>query len=233
MDPDSQQNPTSTLQQNPIQSDVPPVKPNPGSNNLIILLVILVLLLSGASGYVLYQNVRLQNKIDSIKASSSPLASPTPVTNANTCKPGTISENSKSSELVDYKSDNCNISFSYPKDWNIYEDTDTQAIRIGDLENPASATPADIEGHTIVTIIMSKGQIPLNFPYTNGPDVPNKTITAYKINGYNGIRGKQTSPFGLEENVLLQLSNNEFVELVSTSNNKVFDQILSTFKFTQ
>jgi len=127
-----------------------------------------------------------------------------------------------------------NYSIEYPPDWYAYEYNDANSsVNISDVSNPEdipqSVSP---QGHTSILLSAYQGAMPTTFPYTNGSGT-NSTIKQFSINSYTGIRGEQTSTLGLGEAVYLNNPKGGYVELVKQiDNNQMFDQILSTFKFT-
>jgi len=123
-------------------------------------------------------------------------------------------------------------SLKYPANLYIHEyNDDYQDLVIGDIPNPqmrGSLTPK-----VYLTVGFYNQSMPKSFPYTNGSD-KNDTIMPYPTNGYTGIRGKQTSPLGLGEAVYLQNPNGGYAVLsLQIGDINIFNQILSTFKFTQ
>lgn len=91
------------------------------------------------------------------------------------------------------------------------------------------------ENHQIVTVCTNSSQMPKTFPYTNGSS-KNETIQPFSINGYTGIKGKTSSVVDVvngSDVVLLQSPKAGYVQITRALNaTDKFDQILSTFKFT-
>lgn len=135
------------------------------------------------------------------------------------------------------------FSLQYPNSWyaNQYQkskfDVYKDAIELSDLENSVENIKGGSNSYTRISIMSFAGSMPETFPYSNGSN-QNSTIKSYTINSYQGIRGQETSASGLIEVVYLKDPEGGYVVITLTppldnSENtlKIFDQILSTFKF--
>ncbi|MCL5091118.1 MAG: hypothetical protein M1514_03855 [Patescibacteria group bacterium] len=125
-------------------------------------------------------------------------------------------------------------SIEYPSNWFVYDYKDKNlCVNISDVSNPVDIpSKLEADGHTVILMCFYSSAMPKSFPYTNGSN-KNTTVKPYEINGYSGIRGKETSTLGEGETVFLQNPQGGYVTLrLETGDTKIFDQILSTFKFT-
>jgi hypothetical protein len=125
-----------------------------------------------------------------------------------------------------------NFTFKYPADW--FTSPGNQSVTISDVKAPGDI-PVKIlpDGHQIVQIAFFEGKMPTNFPEQNGVNELNPTIKAFSVNGYSGIRGNSGSTIGTIDNVYLKNPSEGYIVLQKQLGNEdTFNQILSTFKFT-
>ncbi len=128
-------------------------------------------------------------------------------------------------------------SFEYPSNFFVYDYKDVNnSVAISDIPNPQEIPQKVSEDkHTIVQVSFYRGEIPKCFNYTNGgTSCTNSTIKPYTSSqGYSGIRGNQTSTLGLNDVVYLKKDSTSYSEIIyELGDKKLFDQILSTFKFS-
>jgi hypothetical protein len=135
------------------------------------------------------------------------------------------------------------FSIEYPPTWFVNRyNTDLltgmqDAIEISDRKD----SPITIGGmsnlYTRVQVIFYTGEMPTSFPYTNGSE-ENTTIRPFRVNGYTGIRGQDTSEAGLQDVVFLTNQKSAFASIIltppiqnDTLAKDIFHQMLSTFNF--
>lgn len=142
------------------------------------------------------------------------------------------SPTNSSSQWKTYKTENYTI--DYPTDWSTYSYPESPScVGLSDIPNPQDI-PGKIDpaGHQLIQICDSNLAMPESFPYTNGSS-KNITIKPFSISEYSGIRGKQTSTLGEVDTVYLNNPGWGHIEmLLELGDANIFQQILSTFKFT-
>lgn len=217
---------------NPVPVTPSPIKPKPPI--LVIMLGIVVFLLVLATGFLFMQNTQLQNEIAGLKASSSYMeVSPTPVATTD--------------PMAGWKTyQGANFSFMYPLDWK--EETDgksyvrASSLKTVDLPGVTTSSPiseAQIEVQIVdlgKTILLSDLQ-----SYTDSTDtlqIDSKVETELVGNSAISYEAKEVGPSENNIKGINVITNNGFLRIKLRdytdlySNTALFDQILSTFKFT-
>lgn len=130
--------------------------------------------------------------------------------------------------------ENGKYSFSYPADMFIFEYQDTDyTVLVSDIENPNDIADKKIspEGHTFIQVNFINFPMTLHLPSSDGS--PTKADSYTSPNGYTGIRGKYSFVTGPGDIVYLRKDANSHGAIIYEIGDKsAFDQILSTFKFT-
>lgn len=242
--PIEQPPPAQPVQPPPIQQ-VPPIKQTPPtqqtpppshsflSKPLIILLVVFFLFAIFYACTYFKLNTMISNIINPPKPTPTIVAKiPTPTQTIN-----------PQADWKTYTSTQGSFSVQYPKNWfaNQYQkskfDVSKDAIELSDLENSIESIKGMSNSYTRISVMSFAGTMLESFPYGNGSE-SNNTIKPYTINSYQGIRGQQTGEAGLQEVIYLRNPKGGYaiITLMPPINNtvnilKIFDQILSTFKF--
>jgi hypothetical protein len=143
-----------------------------------------------------------------------------------------------------YISDDNKFSIKYPSNWYLNKTNmcPLSCIDISDVSNSLDMSfYTSHKGHTSVAVNENNGVMLTNFPYlqTVQNDLqkisnPNPTIKKFSINSYTGIRGETSDPsMGIGEAVYLSNPKGGWVSIIKfVDDNRIFDQILSTFRFT-
>jgi len=132
-----------------------------------------------------------------------------------------------------------NFSLKYPSGWSV--NTGSGAVyfvELSDKSDSVNTIHGSSDKNTRLDVTYFSEQMPASFPYTNGSS-DNSTIKPFIQGSLTGIKGQATSVAGLTDVVYIVNPQGGHVVLIfiPPSNNsqvtgKIFDQILSTFKFT-
>lgn len=199
-------------------SPLPPQTPNNFPWFKIILLILIISLPVGIGGYILgtqkNQSVQTEQNQQISPSITTTQPSPTPDPTVN---------------WKIYTDPKGKYSFQYPINWYLYQDSGGVTI----YDRPKDQIPAGGGDSNSVEIgYTATGSFSPNFAYDNGPNKPNTTIKQYTINNYSGIRGQQAQG---QDIVYLKNPNGGYASFIlwdESNNEDVFNQILSTFKFT-
>lgn len=124
------------------------------------------------------------------------------------------------------------FSLKYPANW--FLSPGAQSVTLSDVQTPGDI-PLKISPneHQIIQVSFFQGEMPTNFLEQNGVTGQNPTIKPFYVNGYSGIRGQSGSTIGTIDNVYIKSPNGGYVIFQKLlGDKKTFEQILSTFKFT-
>jgi len=238
-----EQNSVQSPQQTTASIVVPIEKKSPV---LVILLVLILLVSIGASGFLFYQNMQLQKKIDGMKvAAVVPLpeasVSPSPVVMVDPTNGWKTYTNS------DYK-----FSFMYPSGYgndgtvqSPYTGIYKNVIAVSDPASIQQATDVPFDGFNVYVVSDMKATDFSQYMANEVTALQNSPygLDSVKGNGKQAVTVNGTSGYFIDVNSFLRLyylptsdGNNVVVfsrSMGSTSFSTTFDQILNSFKFTQ
>lgn len=129
---------------------------------------------------------------------------------------------------------NSYYSYDYPSNFFVTSLHDANSCTtVGNINPKGSSMQVYPRSDTIVQVCFFNDPMPLFFPYAIGSS-DNATIKTYTSpQGYEGIRGQQATEIGIQENVFLRRDANTYASIeLQIGDQQLFDQILSTFKFT-
>jgi hypothetical protein len=245
------QTPQNPIQE-PVQSSISVPIPTKGSNRIIVLFSVLLLILLVSTGFLYYQNMNLQKQVISLKEIPTPSVSPTIL--PATSPPGTPDP---TSAWKTYTNTNYGFEFKYP--FSLTEDSSEGApgvsgpitnssisntiTNVFDTSELTDRSSENFDGFSIYEIDTN---LITNFTYAS---YLNSELTAIK----NSPRGVQTatiqqislgnqsysyidSEINIRRYFILSPDGKKLIIFSRTNNTSVFpsifNQILSTFKFT-
>lgn len=198
---------------------------------LLILLLGIILIIGIACGAYYFRISQIQKPQNPIIASQAPQPTITLSSNPN-----------RTTDWKTYASSPNFYSIQYPSNFYVHEYKDSSIDKTGNTLGSIdfSDTPYDkrrIGGGTEITITLGgniKNILSKIIPYDNGRS-DNPTLKTYTINGYSGVRAQNIQ--GID---FVRLDNPRgggvYLDLYNGSNSEdakqIFNQILSTFKFT-
>ena len=222
----------STQPQTPAQPVIPlapvtfePEKSFPKWPLIIMVVILIITLLTGA--YFLSQKSATENPTPTKTViKSTPTATPTPNETAN---------------WKTYVTSNYSIKF--PSNWftrPYFADIgEIRCVEFSDIANPQDI-PEKISpsGHSVIQMCSYIGyNASLNDLYNNDSFIKNdNTIQTFSINNYKGLKAEDSSPLGGTETLAFLEnpgSTKGFIRLINrTGDIKIFNQMVSAFKFT-
>jgi len=219
------ENPVSEPVLTPVQ--VPELKTKFPVIYLVLSFLILVFLASTV--FLFYQNTQLKNKLTSYQAQ--PIVSPTPTTYQSPVPTADPTASWKT-----YKNNTYGFSFKIPENWTNYSMNDFSSQPFTNTEELLYIGPKNTD--TKPPQVMQISSYKIN-AYQEQEVFPpaNCTITDVLI-GIDQTQAIHKICKGMESNGFITIKTSQFVFIIdelkgSATDYQLFDQILSTFKFTK
>ncbi|MBL7036615.1 hypothetical protein ISR94_02080 [Candidatus Microgenomates bacterium] len=222
----------------PVQTETQP-KPTPTQKNgfLVTLLSILLLLAVAAAGFFAYQTQNLVKQMQELKvASIQPTSVPSPKPSTDPTSDWEIYENSK-----------FGFSFKFPKEWGTYfSETENKSFNLFVAPLAIIKEISDLfergggfGGGKFLTLTINKLEEAPSYKSDEYQKVSSETLI---LDGISGIRYHTDVILDMQgfdagdkiETIVVKTSNGYFIiGLLDYQYKNLFDQILSTFSFTE
>ena len=211
----------------PVQAPQPPVQPPPSKYRVIVLLCALVVIALGVAGFFAYQNYQLRQQTS--QSISTPNPSPAEA----------IVE--ESDLTADWKTIQTKLwQFKVPSTWNYLECTGNTFIYVGPKIDKDKTIECNFDSSPGIMYVSREvdpklRKIPINTDPQYDPYVSEKSTV--QISNLNAVIQKETISYGqgAGTTVRVYISKPDYMDIITLTDlneKKVFDQILSTFKFT-
>lgn len=195
---------------------------------LWLLIILLVGLLSGATGYLLAttestaQREDLQNQINNLQKQINDVNDTTSTTTSST--------DDETADWKTYTNEEYGFSFKYPKDW-VKTNTNEGLVQLYNADTEAGRELLESETKIVVYVKATSTVGDLTTYVTNNDGNINSTSNV-TVGGKSGKKFIVKPELGTKTTAVYVLNDSTYYEIICMENSENFDNILSSFQFT-